>query len=52
MVDWPSRQVDAGRIVAAHQPSELLAVPKAVHEASEEQDNSHIFGQRDSYVLL
>ena len=30
---------------------ELLAVPKAVHEDSEEQDNSHIFGQRDSHVL-
>ena len=30
---------------------ELLAVPKAGHEDSEEEDNSHIFGRRDRHVL-
>ena len=44
----------AGRIEAAHQPPGAISSSESgspVHEDSEEQDNSHIFGQRDSHVL-
>ena len=45
-------QVVTGRIIAAHQPPRAISsVPKAVQEDSEEQDNSHIFGQSDSHVI-
>ena len=45
----------AGRIVAAQQPLRAISSSESgspVHEFSEEQDNSHIFGQRDKYNAL
>ena len=40
-----------GRILAADQPPRAISSFKSGSTASEEKDNSHIFGQRDSRVL-
>ena len=44
-------QVVTGRILAADQPPRAISSFESGSTASEEQDNSHIFGQRDSHVL-
>ena len=40
-----------GRILAADQPPRAISSFESGSTASEEQDNSHIFGQRDGHVL-
>ena len=46
-------QVVTGGMVAVHQPPRAISSSESGSRGfCEEQDNSHIFGQRDSHVLL